>query len=447
MSVSSSTTDGVRGRPAAALGIGFAVAVTIGHAVGPAILRAPGIAADYLPSFWPFILVWLVGGLYALLGANALAELATMTPRSGGHYALVRRGLGEFPGFVTGWSEWLALCGSTALIAILIGEAVVAIFPEVRASGVVALGVIALFTVVQWTGLRAGAAAQIATALLKLAAILGFAAACLWLGSRSPAAPTLVSTDHEGSLLLASIPALQAVIYTYAGWSATIYFSGEFRDGPAVIPRALILSTVLLTVIYLLINLAFLTVVSLPTLARTPHAAAVVAERLFGPAASTILHGFVAVFLLSAVSATILMATRVLFSMSGDSLFWRGAREVNGGGTPDVALLISSIVSAAFVVAGSFESVITTLAVFVVANHALTFLSLFVLRRTGRDLPRPWRAWGHPWTTGLVLAASLVFLGGVLVADAHSAITAVAVLLASVPLYLLMRRLRTGYLG
>jgi len=439
MSVSSQSDVVNRGQLLAVLGVGFGIAVTIGNAVGAGILRTPGVIAAHLQTFWPFIAVWVVGALYALLGANVLAELGTLIPRSGGQYVFVRRGLGDYAGFVVGWSDWISTCGTTAVVAIVVGEYTLAFLPEARATHVLALAVVAIFTVVQWLGIRAGGAVQNVTSVVKALALLLFVAVCFWLGSREPWAPTVASTDVEGSLILAFFLALHSVIYTFDGWSAVIYFSEEVKDYARAIPRAMIASVLTIAVLYLLINVAFLSVVSLPTIAGNPFAAGVVAERLFGANGTHVLRALVVLVLLSAVSSNVLMAPRVLYAMAKDGLFWRGAREVNRGGTPDVALLISSLLAAGFIVTGTFETVVTKLAFFFVANYALSFVTLFVLRRREPDAPRPYRAWGHPFTTGLALFVSVAFLAGAVASDLRSSLWSIGLLALSIPGYLLVK--------
>ena len=429
-----------RGQLLAVLGVGFGLAVTIGNAVGAGILRTPGVIASHLQTFWPFMAVWVVGALYALLGANALAELGTLVPRSGGQYVFVRHGLGDYAGFVVGWSDWISTCGTTAAVAIVVGEYSVGLFPQARTQLVVALTVVALFTIIQWVGIRAGGAVQNVTSLVKALALVAFIAVCFWLGTRSPWTPTSVTADYEGSLFVPFILALQSVIYTYDGWSAVIYFSEEVKDFGRSIPRAMLSSVMTIGALYILINLAFLAVVSLPTIAGNNFAAGVVVDRLFGPSGSSVLRGLVILVLLSAVSSNVLMAPRVLFAMSRDGLFWRGAREVNRGGTPDIALLISSMLAAAFIVTGTFETVIAILSFFFVANYTLSFVTLFVLRRRQPHIERPYRAWGHPYTTGLALIASVVFLAGAAASDIRSSAYAIGLLVLSFPVYLLIKR-------
>src|SRR6185503_15644868 len=111
------------------LGVGFGLAVIIGNTIGAGIFRAPGSIAAQLPNAWLFLGVWLIGGLYALLGAISLAELGTMIPKSGGQYAFARYALGEYAGFIVGWSDWISTCGSAAAVSLLIGKFMGALFP------------------------------------------------------------------------------------------------------------------------------------------------------------------------------------------------------------------------------------------------------------------------------------------------------------------------------
>jgi APA family basic amino acid/polyamine antiporter len=423
------------------LGLTFGLAVIIGNTIGAGIFRTPGEIAAELPTFWPFLSVWIIGAMYALLGANALAELGTLLPRSGGQYVFVRHALGDYAGFIVGWSDWISTCGTTAAVAIVIGEYAIHLVPHLRAVEVVALTVIAILTLVQWMGIRWGGWAQEVTSALKALAFLFLIAACFYLGNRNPAAAAM-ETEREGSLLLAYILALQAVIYTYDGWSAVVYFSEEVKQPSRNIPRAMFGGVFAVMTIYLLLNIAFLRVVALPTLAGQKLAAAIVAQHLFGMYGDTVLRSLTIVAMISAVNSNVLMAPRVLFAMSRDGLFWRGASEVNKGGTPDIALLLSSLTAVAFIVSGRFEQVIAVLAFFFVANYALSFTSLFALRRRDPHAPRPFRAIGHPWTTGLALIASVAFLLGAAISDTRNSIYALVVLAISFPVYLLIKRKR-----
>lgn len=421
----------------AVLGVTFGLAVTIGNIIGVGILRAPGEIAAHLPNFWPFFAVWLIGGGYALLGANSLAELGAMTARSGGQYVFVRRALGDYAGFVVGWSDWISTCGTTAAVAIVIGEYSIVLFPALRGIEIVALGGIAVLTVVQWFGTRPGAVAQDLTSVLKTVVLLLLIAACFIVGGRNPS-HTALSAEVEGSMFVAFILALQAVIYTYDGWTAVLYFGEEVKDPGRDVPRSMFGGLLMVIAIYLLINLAFLRVLPLGSIAGEKLAAATVSRHLFGPYGDTVVRSILVIAMLSALNSNVLMAPRVIFAMAKDRLFWRHAAEVNAGGTPDVALLISSALAVVFIVTQSFDQVIAKLAFFFVANYTLSFASVFALRRREPAAERPFRAWGHPITTGIALLASLAFLGGAIASDPHNSLWALGLLVVSLPIYLLL---------
>src|SRR3954471_1611456 len=146
-----------RGHLLRVLGVVFGMAVTIGITIGMGILRTPGDVAAQLPTPLLFIGAWLLGGLYALLGAVSVAELGTMIPRSGGFYVFARRALGEYPGFIVGWSDWLSTCGTVAVVAVVLGEYAGRLFPSLDGhSAAVACAVTLAFAVLQWRGVRWG---------------------------------------------------------------------------------------------------------------------------------------------------------------------------------------------------------------------------------------------------------------------------------------------------
>ncbi|HEX8293134.1 MAG TPA: APC family permease, partial [Pyrinomonadaceae bacterium] len=230
-------TEG-RGRLLRVLGVVFGMAVTVGITVGMGILRTPGEVAAQLPDPWLFLGVWALGGVYALCGAVSVAELGTMIPRSGGFYVFARRALGEYPGFVVGWSDWLSTCGTVAAVALVMGEYAGLLFPALAGRGrEVAAGVTVAFALLQWRGVRWGGRSQELTSLLKTLAFAALIAACFAFGGRGATALAPAAGGAAGpavpsgvGLLTAVVLALQGVIYTYDGWYSTVYFGEEVRD-------------------------------------------------------------------------------------------------------------------------------------------------------------------------------------------------------------------------
>src|SRR5512132_197313 len=148
------------------LGLSFGLAVTIGNTIGGGILRTPGDIASLLPSPWLFIGIWVVGGTYALLGANALSELGTMLPRSGGQYVFARHTFGDYAGFVVGWMDWISTCASTAAISLVIGESIASLTGRSHAlAAPVAIAIVVAFTALLLRGTRLGDRTQRITSL------------------------------------------------------------------------------------------------------------------------------------------------------------------------------------------------------------------------------------------------------------------------------------------
>src|ERR687890_845314 len=181
--VTEAVLTGGRGRLLRVLGVVFGMAVTVGITIGMGILRTPGEVAGHLPNAWLFLGVWLLGGVYALFGAFSVAELGTMIPRSGGFYVFARRALGEYPGFVVGWCDWLSTCGTVTAVALVIGEYAGALVPALAGRTLaVALGVTVAFALLQWRGVRWGSRSQELTSLLKTLAFPALIAACFAYG-------------------------------------------------------------------------------------------------------------------------------------------------------------------------------------------------------------------------------------------------------------------------
>jgi APA family basic amino acid/polyamine antiporter len=433
-----------RGHLLRVLGVWFGIAAAVGNTIAAGIVRTPGDIARWLPNPWLFLGVWVVGGIYALLGASSLAELCAAVPRSGGQYNYSRRAIGEYAGFIVGWSDWLSTCGTVAAVAIVIGEYSGALF-SVLAGHVksVALTITILFAVLQWLGIRWGRGAQIATGVAKSAAFVILVLACFLFGggaraSATVSAPLAPGLAHGWELAVVFMLAMQSVIYTVDGWDAVIYFGEEVKNPGRDVPRAIFGSVFSIMAIYLLLNAALLYVLPMGEIAGNDFALGTASQRIFGRLGDPIFRSIMVISLLSGVNACLLFSTRVLYAMSGDGLFFRAAARVNRGGTPEVSLLLSAAAAIAFVL-GSFERVIAMLAFFFVANYTLSFVSLFLLRRREPQMGRPYRAWGYPWTTGLALFGSICFLVGAIATDRENTPLALALLVLSYPVFLVQK--------
>jgi len=423
----------------------FGMAAAIGNAIAAGIVRTPGDIAKNLPNPWLFLAVWVVGGLYALFGASSIAELGAAIPRSGGQYNFSRRALGDYAGFVVGWSDWLSTCGTAAAVAIVISEYSGHLFPILAGPEkikIISVAIIVGFGILQWRGIRWGSGAQLSTAALKSAAFLILVVACFVLGgpahkSAAIANAAVMPIPTGWPFIVAVFLGLQGVVYTVDGWDGVIYFGEEVRNPGRDIPRAIFGSVFSIMGIYLLLNIVALYILPMKEIAGNTFVLGTVADRIFGNLGDPIIRSIMVISMLSCLNANQLFCSRTLHAMSCDGLFFRRAAKVNVGGTPAFSLLLSTIVGIIFVL-GSFERVIAMLSFFFVANYTLTYTSLFVLRKKEPQMDRPYRAWGYPWTTAIALIGSVLFLIGSIATDRDNAPLALGMLVLSYPVFRVM---------
>jgi APA family basic amino acid/polyamine antiporter len=423
------------------LGVAFGIAVAIGNTIGSGILKAPGEIAALLPAPGLFIGVWIGGGLYAFCSALSIAELGTLVPRAGGQYVYARRALGDYAGFVVGLSDWLSTCGSTAASALVIGEYLALLVPALTGwSTRLAVLVTVFFALLQLKGVSLSGKVQEVTSLAKAVAFAALVAACFLAPAPGPAPAAAMPQTH--SLAIAIILALQSVIFTFDGWTGVIYFSEEVKNPAREIPRSLILSVVFIAAIYLALNAALLHVASPAELAGATLAVGVAAGKVFGALGDPAIRWLTVLSMLAAINAFHLMASRILFGMARDGLFFKAGAAVNRGGTPSTALLVSTAAAVAFILSGTFEEVIAVLSFFFVANYAVSFTSLLVLRRREPWAERPFRVPLYPYLTIFTLLVSLAFLAGSIAGDPCNSLLALGALVASAPIFFLRKWVR-----
>jgi basic amino acid/polyamine antiporter, APA family len=437
MSDASARTAGVTQRHLLRiLGVAFGIAVIVGSTIGAGILRTPGAVVAQIGGAPGAFLIWVVGGLYALLGAAALADLATTIPKSGGFYVYARRALGPRAGFVVGCADWFSNASFVAYGAITLSEYAALLGAEIgQLPGVIA---IVGFTAVQLIGMRVSSRVQEVTSFFKAIAFLALIALLFFAAPAAAREPAPASLALPG--FVAVILALQLVIGAYDGWQSGMYFAGEDRDPERNLPRAFITGVLLVIAVYLLMNLALMRVLPPAQLAASELPAADAAAVVFGSRGATLITALSLGSLLPLIFAVLLTSTRILYGMAADAAIPRRLAFVNAGGTPAYALLLSAAAALAFVTTGTFNRIAGVAAFFAVVSYAGAFVSLLVLRRREPDLPRPFRSWGYPGTTIAVLAGALIFLAGMVVSAPGESVIALGALLGA---YLI--RVRTEF--
>jgi basic amino acid/polyamine antiporter, APA family len=432
------------------LGLGFGLAGAVGGSMGAGILRTPGLVAAQLGSAPLILLAWLVGGLYALCGAFAVAELGAALPRAGGWTIYARRALGDRAGFAVGWIDWLGHCAGLAWVAITIGEFARGLVPALPPGGkAVALFTLVGFALLQRLGLRAGSLSQQILSLLKAVAFLALIGACLLVAppAASTSTPLLAPSGTPLALAAAGVFALQAVITTYDGWQSPIYFAEEFTAPATDLPRSLIGGVVAVTGVYLLVNVALLKVLPLEAMAASTLPLADAAARLFGPFSAQLITALALLSSIGLVNTVIMCAPRILFGLSRDGLFLPVFARVNGGGTPEAALLLTTAVTATLILCGDFQLLLGVSVFFYVLLYFTGITSLFLLRWREPELERPVRAWGYPLSAAVVWLGSLAFLLSAALGDSTNSLIAAGLIALSLPAQLLSRRMSAAAPG
>ncbi|HET8650909.1 MAG TPA: APC family permease [Gemmatimonadales bacterium] len=428
------------GRLLRILGTAFGLAIAVGATVGGGILRTPGEIAAALPNAVLFMLVWVFGGIYTLLGANIFSELGAMMPSAGGPYVFARRAFGDGVGFFVGYADWINWCLGPVVLTLIVGEYLVGLIPQFAGHELlldfITLGGLATL---QFIGVRSGGRTQEITTAIKALALIALVVAAFTLPHQPLSAPVL-PVPQGISLLLAFGVAMQGVIFTYDSYFAVVYCGEEIRDPGRTIPRSMFRGVWLIIAIYLLINLAYLAVVPVQRMAGDPFVGATMATAIFGRWGDPIIRLIMIISVLGTINAELMAIPRILLAMSRDGLFPEVATRINRGGTPWVALALSLVVIAAFLLSGSFNAVLALDSLLITVMYGISFISLFALRRREPDAERPFRAYGYPILPALALAVAVGLIVTIAAGDWKSAVIVLAVLLASWPVAKVIRR-------
>ncbi|WP_353722714.1 amino acid permease [Dyadobacter sp. 676] len=429
------------------LGVGFGIAVTVGGTIGTGILRKPGPIAAQLGDPGLIMALWVAVSLYALLGTLCTIELGTSVPRAGAWYVYAQRAFGNYAGFVVGINSWLGTCSALGFGVYTMSEYLALLVPSlVGYEPYVAAGMLLALTVIHWIGLALASSFQNIMSLLKGIGLFAFVAVCYWYGSEVTMQATGATTSkivETGSWIAPVIFSLQAIFYTYDGWHTAAYFSEEDRDPSKNLPKSMIGGVLVIIAIYLLCNLAILHVLPMSRLAQSKLAAADAITLIFGEGSGKIVTLFLMISILGIVNAQLLFNPRVLYSMSRDGLFLKSGVTVNKGGTPAVAMLVTSAVAITLILVGkdATEKLSDIATFFFVLGYTSGFASLLALRKKEPHLPRPWKVPAYPFLPVLMLILSIAFLAGTVVQDLPSSQYALLFLVVSYPVYLLVSKL------
>jgi APA family basic amino acid/polyamine antiporter len=384
--------------------------LVVASMVGTGVFTTTGFLLRDIGSAWSVLAGWLVGGVAALTGALAYAELVASLPHNGGEYQLLSRIYHPSVGFVSGFTSLVVgFSAPTAASAIAFGE-----YFDLALGGGVVPPLVSAIALVLGTSLlhaiRVGAGGSFQNALTagKVALILVFVVAGIAAGDLGRVDDHAARPFLDATLSPAFAVGLIFVSFAYSGWNAAAYVAGEVRDPTRNLPLALLFGTGLVTLLYLGLNTAFIGAAPAEDLvAAEERIGAVAAIGLFGPAAGRALAGVIALGLVSTVGALVMTGPRIYEAMGRDypRISMLAQRRVGGG--PVIAIGLQGAIATVMIVSASFETLLTYIGFTLSLFAGLTVIGVFVLRAREPELARPYRTWGYPLTPIVFVALSL----------------------------------------
>lgn len=421
------------------------VAIIVGLVIGAGIFRAPSVVAANVSTEGLMLAAWLLGGLVSLAGALCYAELASAYPHAGGEYHFLTRAYSKRFAFLFAWARLTVLqTGSIALLAFVLGDYLAALVPLGGHSTALYAG-LAVFalTALNLVGLRASTGVhRVTTSIIVLGLLLVIAVGLLY----AAPAPAAAATPGASSVTMAFGLAMIFVLLTYGGWNEAAYVSAELRDGRRNMARVLVIAIACITLIYVLVNLAYMNVLGLEGMRESTVVAADAMRLALGNTGANLVTLLIVVAALTSMNVTILTGARTNYALGNDFPLFGFLAGWNGGtNAPSRALVVQGAIALFLVLVGAlsrsgFETMVEYLSPVFWFFFLLTTLSLFVLRRRDPAQPRPFRVPLYPLTPLLFGASCAYMLYSSLAYTGFGALLGVAVLAAGVPLIFFLNR-------
>jgi len=447
------------------LSLTAAIMIVAGSMIGSGIFRKPSVMAQQLGSPELMIIIWVAAGLITFIGALINAEIAGIIDATGGQYVYFRKMYGDFTAYLYGWSILAVIqTGSQAAIAYVFAEylgyfikypqtsqhlkdlgfyipIVGKIHPFINFSvKLVAILCIMFLTVVNYIGVYLGGLVQKIVTYMKIISIISISFFLLILGKGSMSNVYTgfsipESTSHNFVTLIGL--AFLGAFWAYDGWNNVTYVSGEVKDPKRNIPLSLMWGTLIVIAVYVLINVAYLYVLPINVMAKSPLVAASAAEKVFGSNGAAVISIAVIIATFGGLNGSILSTARVPFAMARAKLFFESLGKVHPKyGTPHISLLVQGIWSCMLVLSGSFDT-ITNYVIFAAwLFYMLGAFGVFILRKKMPDVERPYKAWGYPYLPAVFVIFSTLFLINSIVSDLQNSAMGLILIFAGVPMYL-----------
>ncbi|WP_018263028.1 APC family permease [Methylobacterium sp. WSM2598] len=397
-------------RPAATITTLAATSIVVADMVGVGVFTSLGFQVKDISSGFGLLLLWVIGGAVALCGAFCYAELAAMFPRSSGEYNFLTRCYGPALGFQAGWlSATVGFSAPVALAAMAFGQYARAILPEAPPL-LLGLGVVWAVAAVHLRGARHSTAFQVGFTLLKLALILAFILAGFARGGGQPISFAPSQLDPAEVLSASFAVSLVFVMYAYSGWNAATYIVGEIREPQRSLPRALLLGTGTVILLYVALNAVFLSTTPVAELAGQIDVALIAGRHIFGEEGGRVVGALICAGLIPTIGAMTWIGPRVTVAMGEDFAPLAPLARRSAGGVPRAAIVLQAGIASLLLLTRSFEAVLDFVQVCLLLCSFLTVLGLVRLRIVRPDLTRPYRAWGYPVTPAIFLGVTLFMI-------------------------------------
>lgn len=426
------------------LGLFDATMIVMGGIIGSGIFINPYIVAQQLHTPALILGAWALGGWIALSGGFIWAELAARRPQLGGQYAYLREAYHPAVAFIYGWTLLLVTqTGGMAAVAVTFARYFLVVTGVNIADGWIAVLVLALLTVINCLGVRAGSTAQNLLMSLKIAAIAAIVVCGIFFsGTPHPAAAAAAPLPNSWDFLRAAGAALTPIAFSYGGWQTSSFMSAELRDPRRDLTRGLLIGVLGVVILYLSMNFVYLRVLGPDGLAATTTPASTAMQIVIGRRGATLTAIAIAVSTLGFLSQGMLTAPRVYFAMAEDGLFFRSVGFVSKRTqVPAVAIALQGVLAIVIALSGRYEQILNYVISSDFIFFGITAAALFVFRRRQRDeKPVGYSVPGHPWTTGLFVAACALIVAGTVYSHPKESFVGWLILASGVPVYLFWSR-------
>lgn len=439
--------------------------LVIGAIIGSGIFMTTGFIAEYLPSPFMILIVWLLGGFFAMSGALAFAELGAMYPRAGGQYIYLREAYGPWAGFLFGWGFfWVIECGGVAALAVGFAEYFGYFVPalstktyllkfhllgfdySLSAGQLIAAASILFLSAINYIGIKSGIVVQNIFTFLRIAAVAVFIVLGLTIGSKAGVVSFegLMTGDMSFSIKLFGL-ALIAVLWTYDGWYSINCAAGEIKNPGKNIPRSLILGTLSVTLIYFLMNIVYVSALPIERMKGVARIGELASTQLFGSTATFFISATIMISIFGCLSASILYGPRVFLAMAQDRCFFKSMRYIHPRyRVPTKAIVWQGIWSSLLCLSGTYQDLFEYVVFALVIFWAATGLAVIILRSKRPETPRPYKAWGYPVLPILFVLINLGVFLNTIWAQPRKSLIGLIILVAGIPAFLYWQSKESG---